>query len=213
MDGELDGIKGSFKLDTGANDSVTVFAAFSERHKLRSKYPNSIEAIDGKGIGGYVRSQVVRLGSVKLGEFVLPEIIAGLSRNMQGVFAEGGPAGNVGSAILSRFTITFDYRHRKVYLEPNANFNRQESFNRSGLVIDKVEGKWKVIDVIAKGPGDEAGIKVNDELVSIEGKAANEINFQFIGEKCRQPVGTAVKLVFLTSGGKRDFTITLKDLI
>ena len=213
MDGELDGIKGIFKLDTGANDSLTVFAAFTERHKLRTKYPRSLEAIDGKGIGGYVRSQVVRLGSLKIGEFVLPDVIAGLSRNMQGVFAEGGPAANIGSGILSRFTVTFDYRHRKIYLEPNGMFNRQELFNRSGLVIDKIEGKWKVIDVIAGGPGDEVGIKVNDEVVSMDGKPSTAVTLQYIAEKSRQAVGTTVKITVLSAGGKKDLTFVLRDLI
>jgi S1-C subfamily serine protease len=31
-------------------------------------------------------------------------------------------SGNIGSMVLSRFTLTFDYAHHTIYFEPNANF-------------------------------------------------------------------------------------------
>lgn len=48
VDGELDGVRGRFGIDTGARSSLLIFRPFAEQHKLKEKYDATLEGITEK---------------------------------------------------------------------------------------------------------------------------------------------------------------------
>ncbi|HET8541868.1 MAG TPA: aspartyl protease family protein, partial [Anaeromyxobacter sp.] len=70
VDGALDGIRGTFWLDTGSRGALSVMGAFAERHGLAKRYGARIEAVTGWGIGGAARSLLARANRLTLGDAV-----------------------------------------------------------------------------------------------------------------------------------------------
>jgi C-terminal processing protease CtpA/Prc len=78
-------------------------------------------------------------------------------------------AGNVGAGVLKRFNITFDYPHQQLIFEPNANHDKPDVFDRSGMWLNQSADGFEVMDVIPGGPAATAGIKIGDRVLTIDG--------------------------------------------
>jgi C-terminal processing protease CtpA/Prc len=90
-----------------------------------------------------------------------------------GPFADSSLAGNIGGIILSRFTMTLDYAHRVIYMEPNSIFGSWITGDRTGLaVLVTKPGALQVTSVVKGGPADSAGIAVDDTIVAVDGMPA-----------------------------------------
>lgn len=135
--GSFDGVPGRFNLDTGSRSDITVTGPFTARANLRARHPDAITITDGWGSGGPSRSLVVRGERLTLGNVPIDGPIAGLSVATRGVMADENFDGNVGSGLLKRFVVTFDYGGETAYLRrlatPDADTGQ---FDRSGLWIN-----------------------------------------------------------------------------
>lgn len=116
--GAFAGIPARFDIDTGSRAEVTVTRPFVEKHDLRKALSGGATVVDGWGVGGPVRSQVVRAPSLAMGELSVDNITASLATQDKGVFTDENFDGNIGSGWLKRFVVTFDYARQKMYLKP-----------------------------------------------------------------------------------------------
>ena len=67
----------------------------------------------------------------------MEHIAAGLSEEKAGSISDPNYDGNVGSALLKRFVVTFDYAHQVMYLKRiEATPPDVGTFDRSGLWIN-----------------------------------------------------------------------------
>lgn len=174
VDGSIDGVPGTFSIDTGSRSSLDLHRPFIEAHGLEERYRPQVEGITGWGVGGGVRSGVTRSRSLKLGGIEIPGLITELTRQEKGAFTDRYLAGNVGGNVLRRFTVTFDYTRREMILEPNAHFGEPDVFDRSGMWINQVDGAFEVMDVVAAGPAAAAGLVVGDRIVAVDGRPVVE---------------------------------------
>jgi C-terminal processing protease CtpA/Prc len=70
------------------------------------------------------------------------------------------------------------------------------------------------VDVIAGGPADEAGVKLGDMILAIDGKsAANLLLPELRATMRRWPIGRKVTLLLQSGGVKHTAIITLRDLV
>jgi C-terminal processing protease CtpA/Prc len=73
---------------------------------------------------------------------------------------------------------------------------------------------FKVMSVVSGSSAAEAGLRVDDIVVAIDGKAAAQLFLVELRERLRTaPPGTQVRLTVKTGANTRDVTITLRDLI
>ncbi len=79
-------------------------------------------------------------------------------------------AGCIGMRVLRHFRFTLDKAHRQLIVEPGESEPRHLSGPGVGLSLRS--GRAIVEYVIAGGPGDQAGLKAGDELISLDGKPA-----------------------------------------
>jgi len=79
----------------------------------------------------------------------------------------GGPTGNVGSRLLRRFRVIFDYVHQEMILEPNNLFSFPEEFDMSGLAFVAESGGFRVEHVLPNSPAAEAGILPGDLIEGV----------------------------------------------
>jgi hypothetical protein len=213
--GSLDGIPGAFDIDTGSRASLDVTRPFAEEHGLAERYGAKHETITGWGVGGPSRSLLARAGKLELGGIEIPRVVALLSLQAKGAFADSSLAGNVGAGILRRFTVTFDYPGKRIILEKNAAFGEPDTYDRGGLWVNAAPEAFEVVDVVAGGPADSAGLRPGDRIVSVEGKPAVPAGLSgFRRRMATDPPGSSVTLhVLPKDGASREVTIVLRDLV
>jgi len=214
IEAELDGVKGSFGVDTGARSAMLLYGPWTDANHLREKYHASIEGVTGWGIGGPVRSQIARAQLLKFRDTSVQDIVIRLSLQKSGLATSSSMAGLIGPDVLSQFDVTFDYARSRIILEKNANYGRHDTWDRAGMWLGQEGDHFHVVDVIAGSAAAEAGLKTGDKVLAIDGKAASTYFLPDFRDSMRQlPVGAKVKIEIDSAIGKKSIVITLRDLV
>lgn len=155
-------------LDTGASNAITLF---------NGELPvpsSSIDAFLGRGLNGEVHGRLARADAFKLGDFTFESVITGYPDSASLIMLPDNMPwyGNLGSEILSRFTVIFNYTREKIYLKKNKSFGSSFDYNVSGLEIisrgDNYE-HFVVNYVRPNSPAELAGLQIDDRIVSMNG--------------------------------------------
>lgn len=165
----------SWLLDTGASMGVALF-----NDDLPIPAP-SVDAFLGQGLSGDVHGQISRNPTFSFGSFTFEEVITAYPDSASLVHMSPYLTwyGNIGSDVLSRFHVIFDYIHEKVYFRPNNEFKKPFVYNMSGLeFISAGPGydQYFVSYVRPNSPAAAAGIKVDDLVISMNGRPSDELN-------------------------------------
>lgn len=210
---QVDGFEGEFIVDSGFPGSVILYQGFIEKNDLLTRFKSRFEAITGWGIGGPVRSGVTRARIFRLREETIRDLVVTLSLIKKGTMADPHLAGAIGSELLRRFTVTFDYGRREMHLERNSNYEEREVFDRSGMYLNKRPNWFDVVDVVKGGPADEAEIRPGDRIVSMDGKKASAWTVPEVRSRLRGPAGTRVDLILERGDSRRHVVLILKELV
>ncbi len=216
VDGEIDGIAGKFDIDTGSRSSIDLMGPFVEKHKLKAKYRPKFEGVTGWGVGGPSRSAITRAGVLKLGDVVIERPVTELTLQTKGAFTDQYAAGNVGAGVLKRFNLVFDYNGQTIYFERNSTDALPDVFDRSGLWINVGEssGYFEVLDVIAGGPADRAGIKVGDRILAVDDATVDKLTLYGLRRQFKTTApGTRIKLQLERAGKPTRAEIVLRDMV
>jgi hypothetical protein len=213
--GFIDEMPARFDIDTGSRSEIDITSPFVAEHGLRDRYRPGISAITGWGVGGAARSYVVRVPSVSLGTVKVPSVVAGLSESKSGSFSDPNFEGNVGSGLLKRFAVSFDYSNKTMYLrrlEPQPA--DAGAFDRSGLWLNAAGNGFEVENVSAGGPGEQAGVTKGDIITALNGKPARPEQLSDARTLLRSlPAGSTVELSILRNGAPLVARVQLRDLI
>ena len=215
VDAELDGVRGRFGIDTGARSSLLVFRPFAEANKLKEKYDATLEGITGWGIGGPVRSLLARAKELKIGNVVVRDLVIRISTQRAGLTATSqDEAGVIGPDVLAQFDLTVDYSRNHIIFEKNENYGRRDSYDRAGMWMGQGGEHFTVLDVIAGGPADGAGIRPGDAILAIDGVSTATLVLPDVREHIRRAaVGLKMNLLIESGGTRKALTITLRDLV
>jgi len=180
-------VEGKFVLDTGSNFPLILLDSFVREKRLGESLTKTLK-VTGRGVGGEVSMPVGRTARLMLGSYSLENPVTSFPQT--GWFAREGAAGNIGSAILRRFKVTFDYSRSRMYLEPNERFNAPFEYDMSGLQFVTEGPSFKtvtILRVLSDSPAAEAGLRQGDEIVSIEGRPVTDFKLAALREMLRQP--------------------------
>jgi Aspartyl protease/PDZ domain len=215
VQGEFEGVPGRFDIDTGSRVELTLTKPFVEAHGLTAKHPKGVLAVDGWGVGGPSRSYVTRGDYFTLGPVRIDGLVASFGTQGKGAFSDPNYQGNVGSGLLKRFAVTFDYGHQIMYLKPlQPPAGDVAVFDRAGFWLNLSPAGFKVMDLTAGSAAANTGLKVGDEITAIDGVSAQKVDLPELRKRLRdEPAGTQVKLDVLAGGQARSVTLTLRDQI
>ncbi|MBW8840694.1 MAG: aspartyl protease family protein [Sphingomonadales bacterium] len=213
--GTIDGRPARFDIDTGSRSDVTFTRPFVEKAGLRAAYPDGVTITDGWGVGGPARSYVVRSRSLSLGGVTVERPIAALSAAKAGSFADEGSDGNIGSGLLKRFVVTFDYPHRRLYLQrlarPDADTGR---FDRTGMWINQQKSGFEIMDLADNGPATTAGLKKGDVVLAIGGQDVASLSLSDARSMLKTvAVGQPLPISYRRDGKISEAIVTPRDLI
>lgn len=147
-----------------------------------------IKSIIGRGLGGIITGRIARINSLHLGKYEIEDVIANFpdensymdTLKTSRVVARNGA---IGGEILSRFTIIFNFPKETVYLRKNPAFKKKFYYNLSGLTV-KAKGarlrKYEITDVRENSAAHKAGIQIGDNILSINGLPATELDLNTV---------------------------------
>lgn len=214
VEGGIDGFPGTFTLDTGARNSLSLGTPFVEKNSLVSRYAAKFQGVTGWGVGGPARSWIVRGKTFTIGSVAISDPVVELSQNKSGAMADAYLAGNVGAGVLKRFNIVWDYGHNRIWMERNRIDRDRDTFDRAGFWINVNGNGFAVIDVIAGSPAASADLKQGDLIVGVNGApAVSGISLVDLRRLKLGPVGSVIRLDVLRNGKPMTVSITLADFI
>jgi Periplasmic protease len=186
-------------MDTGAELNAWFQTSSKESVRIPPKW---VQGTIGEGLNGIITGKYSHIPQICFGNFCLKNAIVSFpdSATINGIVSNSKRDGTVGSQLLSRFNLYFDYKQKKFYFKPNSNFKGPFSYNVAGIEIiqySPVIPVIEVMDVWANSPAAHAGVKKEDQLVEINGTRAFQMS---IGE---------IRKIFETPS-KRPLNLTLK---
>jgi len=122
----VNGVDGSFIVDTGDRSSLTLFRHFAQVNDFYRDAPVR-NAITGVGIGGPIYSDVMRT-TVSLFGSTISGVVTRASRDRGGAFAVGSDAASIGNGLLRRFNIVYDYPDEKIFAWPSRYFHAPDRY-------------------------------------------------------------------------------------
>lgn len=169
-------------VDSGASHSLSLQTFNDERIQLPQQ---TLESYLGRGISGEIRGRIGRLPELHLGDQVLREVVvsfpeAGHTPNL------GKRSGNLGMGVLRRFVVFFDYKRKRMILQPSSEFDKPFDFSTTGLQVRRKDDSYRVVGVIEASPASEAGIRKDDWLIAVEGRSAADLTFDQLIEILRE---------------------------
>jgi hypothetical protein len=214
VDGTFEGIPAKFDIDTGARDELTLTGPFVEANRLRAKHPKGVEAVDGWGVGGSARGYITRASEVTLGSEKVEGVVTSMSVQQKGAFSSASYQGNIGSALLKRYTVTFDYATQTMYLLKQPAQLDVGTYDRAGMWFNAVKDGVEVMDVTANGPAQAAGIGKGDVITAVDGHPVGEVALSVLRQNFRdRKAGTVVALTVRQGGAMHEVKLTLRDQI
>jgi hypothetical protein len=214
VEGVIGGVAASFDVDTGSRASVGLNAPFVQGHALRALFRPSIEAVTGWGLGGPTYGTVARAKRLSIGAVRIDNVVVDMSLQRSGSTANAAPSGAIGSGLLKRFVVTFDYPHQRIYFARHARSGEADRFDRSGLWINRDSVGYRIDGVVAGSPAAEAGLHVGDIVLEVDGAAAHSISLGDLRDRLRDGApGSEVRFKVRSGGRVRDVSIRLRELI
>jgi len=210
----LDGLSGTFLVDTGSSFEVALTAPFVAKHRLTERYPHAEIVAAGQGLGGETYARFVRAGVLTLGDQTLRGPVVQLSSDTAGALASAKYAGIIGIDALKRFAVSFDYTRRRMYLTPGPASGAQVPYDRTGMSVDRNDSRsYTVSAVWPKGPAAAAGLRDGDAIVDVDGVPASAVDTQRWWVLAHEPVGTVVRLTILRGAARSMHILTLRDVL
>ena len=129
-------------IDLGNSDAVWLFPKLIEDFEYNR--PN-IDDYLGRGFNGDIFGKRSRIHGLSLGKFNFDQPIAAMpdEYSIQNLKLVPNRKGSIGSDILRRFSVIFDYPNQKLFLKKNRYYRDPFSFNSSGLEIQQDGMIWE----------------------------------------------------------------------
>lgn len=121
-------------IDSGGSDAIWLFENSKEEIKTPKLF---FKDILGEGLSGSIYGNRSRIPKIKLGSFEIENPTVSFldtisTKNARGFRKRNG---SIGGGILNRFTVWFDYPHKKLRLKKNASFSKGFNYNMTGLDV------------------------------------------------------------------------------
>lgn len=184
-------LNGQFLLDTGGCMVTAILTTpFAQSNNLPATPQKRILDRSLSGLGGETQFLVSRALSFTIGTSVIRAPLIYMSEDKGGALASSEYDGVIGTEILRRFKMIFDYRHGRLILERNAHYYEPVEYDMSGISFRAYGDHlrtFRIYQVLENTPAAEAGLRVGDELLSVDDTAAIGLTLEKIIQMLKVP--------------------------
>lgn len=202
-------------IDTGAELNAWFQTITAESVHLPSKWINGTV---GEGLNGIINGKFGRIPEILVGEFKLIKPIVSFpdSVSVSQIISNSKRDGTIGSQLLSRFNLIFDYTHKKLFFKPNENFKTRYSYNIAGVEIVQLTPFLPITEVLTvwnNSPAAMAGVMAGDKILEINGERAVSMSINEVRKVFETPSNKALKLTLIRDAAEIQVEIDMHDKI
>ena len=206
-------------IDTGASSALFLDAESNEDIVLPER---TLEHTIGRGLAGIVKGKIGRVKKIKLGKFKFKKVLTsypdnwGLSKPGVETKREDVRYGTIGSDVLSKFHVIFNYHEGDMYLKPNKNYQERFQFNTIGMNVmafGERLNEYYVNDIIPDSPADKAGLEIGDEVIAMNNNPAFFYKLDEVVSVLKRTPGERLKLIIRRDGELMQFNLKHKRLL
>ena len=160
-------------IDIGNGDAIWLFENDSIGITIP---PKKFYDYLGKGFSGDVEGKRAKIKEFSISKFQFQNPVVAFpdSISIKSANIVQDRAGSVGSEILRRFNVIFDYSNGKIFLRKNRNFNTPFHYNKSGIEIQHNGLQWVQETVSLETPVSGAYYNPNSNNVT------NNFKYKFV---------------------------------
>jgi len=203
-------------IDLGASDALWLF---SNSNDSIPNFKNEISYFLGEGLNGDIFGYQKRVNSVNFGGNVILQNVTVSYPDSAGLRVPSdydipGRNGSIGSEILRRFTVIFDYQNTKMLLKKNTYFKENFNYDLSGLEIKApyiVLPFYVVFYVQKNSPAEVAGFQIGDQILKVDGVNSEHLKLNDILLLLRSKEGKKIKILVQRDEIKIKLVLTLKN--
>lgn len=209
-------LAGRFLVDTGGCMMTVVLTNPSAiRNNLPVRGQKTILDRSVAGLGGATQLLVGRAAHFKIGSSVFSSPLIYISQDKAGALASSQYEGLIGTEILRRFKVIFDYARRRLILERTAHFDAPLEYDMSGMSL-RAYGvdfrTFKIYQVVDDSPAARAGLRTGDTIERIDDAPASRLTLEQILQMMKAP-GREYKLTIKRDGDTRSVLLKTRRLI
>jgi hypothetical protein len=237
-------------IDIGNSDALWLFHEKDKRIVVSNK---SFDDYLGIGFSGKVYGKRCRIKKLQFNNFIFENPIVAIpdSITTRDIKMVENRVGSIGSEIMKRFSIVFDYPNNLVYLRKNNNFKLHFNYNMSGLDIQHQGLEWvkqtyeyksinsnifidfedggkatkslnykfelkpiyTIFNIRKDSPSDLAGLKIGDEIKTINGRLCHNLTLEEINEILKSEENRTIFIEVIRNNITLKFKFTLKNII
>jgi len=197
-------------VDTGAALAMTITLKPDDALELPD---GAKDLVVGYSSWGEVKGKLARVPALSLGDVTLDDVLVTFFEQGAPGVPPCGENGLLGSEVLQRFTVTFDYAGERMFLEPGRRFEEPFEFNMTGIAFRRAEdGTFEIVRVFPDTPASEVGIEEGDIILSVNGVLSRDYTDDLMREAMRSRA-SALKLRIARGSDRMDVSISPRRLI
>lgn len=217
------------KLPNGATETLKLLLDTGASHALwldpledstQSQLPETTFAtLVGRGLSGEINGHLGRIEQLTMGKYGFENVLTSfpLRSEYYDIVRGTGRDGSLGSEVLRRFHVTFDYTHKTLYLLRNNYYDDDFDFNMSGLNVVRdlttaIPG-FVVDKVIEDSPAGEAGLMEGDIILNLNGTSYKQLSLNGIHLLLKAREGKRIRITVLRNGTEIKKEFRLRSLI
>ena len=183
-----------FDIDTGSGKALALASAFFQSNQWADPAAPLRRASSGDAVGR-VEELIGRLPEIRLGPYTVHQPT--VSFELHPMVAQNGLAGTLGTPLLRRFQLVFEYRRRRLYLTPNRAFGEPFEQRWTGKIMTVTSKDFRVllsgaelvavpphfdtftVDQVRKdSPAEAAGLQRGDRVLTLDGKSLSTASLE-----------------------------------
>jgi hypothetical protein len=197
----IDGVRVPFMIDTGAS-VIGIDNELIRNLRNNHELGNLASAAQTMTFGGNTVAAGYAMKSFSLGPFEHKNLICSHTRwNLLGL------------SYLSRYRVTLDFPHRRLYLKKGRRYQEADRDDMSGLHILREDNSTVVKIVDSDSPAARADIRPGDRLLRIDGQEAAKISLFDLRNMLKSGNGKKITLTIARADKQEDKTIELKEIL
>lgn len=185
----------SWLMDTGSSQALSMYS-----ESLGDPEP-SIYTLLGQGLNGSIFGKLARIPQFSLGKYTFQAVVSAFPDPEALGITSGRNSewyGNLGSDILSRFTLIYNYQVGAVYLKKGARLKRAFEYNLSGVEVlagGLTYDEFRVSYVRPDSPAARSGLQSGDEILRINGVSVSEVEIGELYGMINKKAGKRISLL------------------